>query len=212
MKRFSLYLILAVLACPMSQAFAVSEPGALFLMISPDARSTGMGEAAVALVDGAMATVWNPGALGYVDQRKFTFSYFKHLPSLADDLYYLNFSYVQPIKGIGTIGVSVPYLSLGEQNRTNESGDDLSVFNSFDMAISISYGTQLAKTLSVGVHHQDHTESPVERGDGRRTGERGGDDICRRSRCDVQSSPTLDPGGRRSEPGTADHLHRRGSG
>ncbi|MBI4552373.1 MAG: PorV/PorQ family protein [Candidatus Latescibacteria bacterium] len=150
MKRLTLSLVLALLICPMSRALAVSESGVLFLRISPDARSTGMGETAVAIVDGAMATAWNPGALGYADHKELTFTYFKWLPELADDLYYLYFSYVQPVKGLGTIGISVPYLSLGEQTRTNEIGDELGNFSSFDVAVVLSYGTKIANVLAVG--------------------------------------------------------------
>lgn len=152
MKRLSLYLIFALLALPTSRALAVSEGGALFLLISPDARSTAMGETGVAYAAGAMAPTWNPSALGFLQNREFTGTYFKWLPFLADDLYYLYFSYVHPIPGIGTVGISVPYLSLGEQIRTNEAGDNLGTFNSFDVAAYLSYGTKLANMVAVGAN------------------------------------------------------------
>lgn len=152
MKRLPLYIAFLMLALPTSRAFAVSEAGALFIMISPDARSTAMGETGVAYQEGAMSTTWNPSALGFVQHREFTATYFKWLPFLADDLYYLYFSYVQPVPGIGTVGISVPYLSLGEQIRTNEAGDNLGTFNSFDIAVALSYGTKLANMMAVGAN------------------------------------------------------------
>jgi hypothetical protein len=142
--------MLILLALPVRQALAVSESGALFLLIAPDARSTGMGETGVAFVQGATSAAWNPSALGFTTHREFTGAYFKWLPFLADDLYFLYFSYVHPIPGIGTVGVSVPYLSLGEQVRTNENGDNLGTFNSFDVAVNLSYGVRLTNALAVG--------------------------------------------------------------
>jgi hypothetical protein len=150
MKRLVFILTLAILIMPAGRALAVSEAGALFLLISPDARSTAMGETGVAYVQGAMSVAWNPSALGFTQRPEFTFTYFKWLPSLADDLYYLYFSYVQPIPGIGTVGVSVPYLSLGEQVRTDEQGANLGTFNSFDVAVNLSYGARLGNALAVG--------------------------------------------------------------
>lgn len=150
MKKVFSLLLLALFIMPAGRALAVSEAGGLFLQIAPDARSTAMGETGVAYVQGAMSAAWNPSALGFAEQREFSGTYFKWLPFLADDLYYLYFSYIHPIPGIGTVGISVPYLSLGEQVRTNANGDNLGTFNSFDVAVSLSYGTRLANNLAIG--------------------------------------------------------------
>ena len=150
MKKLSLLLLLAMCIAPADRTLAVSEAGGLFLQIAPDARSTAMGETGVAYVQGAMSAAWNPSALGFAESPEFSGTYFKWLPFLADDLYYLYFSYIHPIPGIGTIGISLPYLSLGEQVRTNANGDNLGTFNSFDVALSLSYGARLAKNLANG--------------------------------------------------------------
>jgi hypothetical protein len=150
MKKLSLLLLLAMCIAPAHRTLAVSEAGGLFLQIAPDARSTAMGETGVAYVQGAMSPAWNPSALGFSESPEFSGTYFKWLPFLADDLYYLYFSYIHPIPGIGTIGISLPYLSLGEQVRTNANGDQLGTFNSFDVALSLSYGARLVKNLAIG--------------------------------------------------------------
>jgi hypothetical protein len=152
MKKISLLILMAMCMVPAGRTLAVSEAGGLFLQIAPDARSTAMGETGVAYVQGAMSSAWNPSALGFAEKPEFAGTYFKWLPFLADDLYYLYFSYIHPIPGIGTVGISMPYLSLGEQVRTNANGDNLGTFNSFDVALSLSYGTKLASNLSIGAN------------------------------------------------------------
>lgn len=152
MKRFTFILALIMLVLPGSRAFAVSESGALFLLIAPDARSSGMGETGVAFVQGASSPAWNPSALGFATHPEFTGAYFKWLPFLADDLFYVYLSYIHPISGVGTFGISVPYLSLGEQTRTNSNGDNLGSFSSYDVAVNLSYGTRLTGALAIGTN------------------------------------------------------------
>jgi long-subunit fatty acid transport protein len=66
-KQIIIALTFAVLLFPIdvfSQAGGASVP---FLRISPDARSSGMGEAGVAVADDANAVYWNPAGLGFLD-------------------------------------------------------------------------------------------------------------------------------------------------
>ena len=151
MKALSYLFIATLLVLPVQQSQAgVGQAGGLFLQIAPDARSTAMGETGVAHARGAQVPAWNPGGLGYLEYSGLSGTYFKWLPYLADDLYYLHFSYVRPVEGIGTFGVSVPYLSLGEQERVNAAGDSQGTFSSSDMAVSLSYGTLLNDRLGIG--------------------------------------------------------------
>ena len=152
MVKISRYLLIAtLLAIPARQAQAgVGQAGGLFLQIAPDARSTAMGETGVAHAHGAQVPAWNPGGLGYLEHSGLSGTYFKWLPYLADDLYYLHFSYVHPVEGIGTFGVSLPYLSLGEQERVNATGDSQGTFRSSDMAVSLSYGALVSDRLGFG--------------------------------------------------------------
>ncbi len=146
-------LMMLLLTVPVHRVQAgVGQAGGLFLQIAPDARSTAMGETGVAHARGALVPAWNPGGLGFLEYRDASATYFKWLPYLADDLYYLHFSYVQPVEGIGTFGVSVPYLSLGEQHRVNAAGDSQGTFNSSDMAVSLSYGARINDRLGVGTN------------------------------------------------------------
>ena len=62
MKRFTL-IPLMVISC-LTPAIG-SEAGAIFLLISPGARASGMGETNVAVADDAYASYWNPAGLGF---------------------------------------------------------------------------------------------------------------------------------------------------
>ncbi len=150
-KTLSYLLIATLLAIPTQRTQAgVGQAGGLFLQIAPDARSTAMGETGVAHARGAQVPAWNPGGLGFIENSGLSGTYFKWLPYLADDLYYLHFSYVRPVEGIGTFGISLPYLSLGEQERISAAGDSQGTFSSSDMAVSLSYGALVNDRLGIG--------------------------------------------------------------
>ena len=73
------------------------------------------------------------------------------LPELASDLYYEYLSYVQHMEGWGTVGVNVTFLSLGQNIRTDEFGQEQGTFDSFETAVGFSYGTRLNPNLSTGL-------------------------------------------------------------
>ena len=73
------------------------------------------------------------------------------LPELADDLYYEFVSFVSPKEGIGTFGGSVTFISYGRFQETNESGQVVGEFDSFDYAVALSYGVSLTNKLKGGI-------------------------------------------------------------
>lgn len=83
--------------------------------------------------------------------KQFTFMHSNYLVQLADDLYYEFFSMVYPTSEWGTFGLGFTFLSFGSQQRTGEYGEDLGQFNSYDMAITLSYGTKLMNNMSAGL-------------------------------------------------------------
>ncbi|MEW5796301.1 MAG: PorV/PorQ family protein [Candidatus Zixiibacteriota bacterium] len=73
------------------------------------------------------------------------------LPELASDLYYEFLSVAGNKEGWGTFGGSITFISYGKFQRTNETGQELGEFESFDIAGAISYGTSLTNKLKGGV-------------------------------------------------------------
>ncbi len=153
MKKLILSLItISTVLFSSSQVYAVSEAAVLFLQISPGARAAGMGEAFVALADDATAVFWNPAGLGFLEGRELTLMHANWLPQFGSDLYYDFAAYRHSVEGLGSFGVNVTYLNLGEQTITDESGPDpLGTFSSYEFAISTTYGTKLNQDWAVGV-------------------------------------------------------------
>lgn len=76
----------------------------------------------------------------------------KWLPELADDLYYEFLSFVTSKEGIGSFGGSITYISYGKFARTLEGSPTVvSEFDSFDIAVTGSYGTSLTQRLKGGL-------------------------------------------------------------
>lgn len=84
-------------------------------------------------------------------KKQITFMHSNYLVALASDIYYEYFSFVLPTKEWGTFGVGVTFLSLGNQQRTNEVGDALGGFYTYEMALTLSYGTKLMDNLYGGI-------------------------------------------------------------
>jgi len=84
-------------------------------------------------------------------RKEITFMHVKWLPTLADDLYYEFFGGVMPVKGWGTMGANITFLSLGTQTRVDEFGNVLGEFGTFELAATLSYGTRLHRTLAAGL-------------------------------------------------------------
>jgi hypothetical protein len=173
-KLTTCVLTLLAMTFAVSNVFAVSEAGVLFLLISPNARAGGMGEAFAGIADDVSAVYWNPAGLAFQEGKQFSSMYSKWLPQFNfSDLYYLFGAYRQSIEGLGTVGVNVTYINLGEQVRTDEIGNEEGTFNSNDFAITLSYGTLLSESFGVGVNvrfirsNLSPEGAGTERGDGR---------------------------------------------
>jgi len=146
-KHLTALLIIALILMTGSQLWAVSEGAVLFLMISPGARAAGMGEAFVALSDDATASFWNPAGLAYAKGNEVTIMHAKWLPQLVTDMAY-DFvggrMYVEALDG--SVGGNITFLNLGENVWTDEGGYEMGRFNSYEMALTLSYGTRIKNT------------------------------------------------------------------
>ncbi|MFC1728887.1 PorV/PorQ family protein [candidate division KSB1 bacterium] len=143
--------IIAAVVLLTGNLFAQGEATAEFLMIAPGARAGGIGEANVALADDAYATYWNPAGLGLLRGKEFSGMHANWLPMFnLGDMFYDFASYTQHVDGIGTFGLSAIYLTLGEQEHRDAQNNLLGTFDSFQLALGASYGTQLSDRLAVG--------------------------------------------------------------
>ncbi len=152
MRRiFFLLALFAVSAILPGSLYAQSEATAEFLMIAPGARAGGMGETGVALANDSYATYWNPAGIGRLKGREFSGMHSSWLPQFnLGDMYYDFASYIHHHESYGTFGINAIFLNLGEQIWTDEDGTELGTFDSYNLALAASYGTELTENLSVG--------------------------------------------------------------
>jgi hypothetical protein len=93
----------------------------------------------------------NKLAIYAAPKKQITFMHSNYLVQLASDIYYEYFSFVLPTNQWGTFGLGVTFLSLGEQQQTNEIGTVMGRFYTYEMALTLSYGTKLMNNLYGGI-------------------------------------------------------------
>ncbi|MBI3538725.1 MAG: PorV/PorQ family protein [Candidatus Eisenbacteria bacterium] len=121
------------------------------LDIQPGARQVAMGAAGVALADDPTGVSWwNPAALGYLGRPSLELTYSQLVPGLATDVTYNYINYLHPVEGWGSFGVGVLFLSYGNIDITNTSGQQLQTYTPVEYSPALYYGTQILPDLAVG--------------------------------------------------------------
>lgn len=145
-----------------SQSYGAAVP---FLIISPDARGSGMGEVGTAIADDVNAVFWNPAGFGFLDSvivdqnydeytpyMQASISASRWLPQFNADLFYVYGAGAMYVPSWnGTVAVNVVFMNLGEFTKTDENGTPRGKFLSNEFAIGFNYGTIIATDLSLGV-------------------------------------------------------------
>ena len=151
MKR-KVFTILLGIMLTVSSAFAITNTGAVWLLIAPGARGEAMGEAQVAIANDAYASYYNPAGLAYMKKNEIGAMYSKWLPNLVNDMYYTFLTGGYHVPNVGTFGGHAIYLNLGEQQWTDEYGTSLGTFISYMTAVSASYATKINENSAIGVN------------------------------------------------------------
>ncbi len=122
-----------------------------FLQIEPDSRAAGMGNANVAIADNAAAVFWNPAGLAFQTGNQASITHANWLPQFNAGLFYDYIVGKFYVDGLGTIAGHITYLNLGEQQQTDEGGNELGTFRSYDFAVGASYGFDITKNFALGI-------------------------------------------------------------
>jgi len=151
MKKLILLLIPMFLLVIRANA-STSQAGAIFLIIYPGARPNGMGAAFTAIADDALASYYNDAGLGFQRRGDFVLMHCNWLPGLYPGMYYefLGVTYPVPAYG-GVLGIHIIYLTTGLTVATDEHGNPIGEWRTFDSSVKLSYGTKLRRSLSVGI-------------------------------------------------------------
>ncbi|HNQ12160.1 MAG TPA: type IX secretion system outer membrane channel protein PorV [Bacteroidia bacterium] len=123
-----------------------------FLIIGPEARAGGMGDAGVASSPDANSIHWNPSKLAFLKKKTgFAISYTPWLRQLVPDI---NLAYVtgyHTLKNEQTVGASLRYFSLGNITFTDDKGNVTGQFNPNEFSFDIAYARKLSENLSGGI-------------------------------------------------------------
>lgn len=123
-----------------------------FLIIAPDSRAGGMGDAGVATSPDANSIHWNPAKFAFVDKEMgFSLSYVPWLRKLVPDI---NLSYLSGYKKIddmSTVSASLLYFSLGDIQFTDAFGNNTTQFRPNEFAFDVSFARKLSKYFSGGI-------------------------------------------------------------
>ncbi len=122
----------------------------VFLMIEPDSRAAGMGNAGVAVADNANAIFWNPAGLADQVGTEIALTHSNWLSELTSDLFFEYLVGKYHIENWGTLGGHITFLNLGEHEHRDELNNPLGTFRSYDLSVGVSYGFKATKHLSLG--------------------------------------------------------------
>jgi hypothetical protein len=158
--KITFLLTLALLASvafvsPARAAFSkVGTTGATFLKIGVG-RSTGMGDAFVAIADDASASYFNPAGLARVSREV----QLNHVDWIAD-VNHDNLAIVLPMTTFGTLAFTVTALTMGDIEQTTIDNPSTRIredegtglfFGASDMAFAVSFARIITDKLSFGV-------------------------------------------------------------
>lgn len=156
---------------------AQGESAVPFLLLAPDSRAGGMGESGSGIADNSSAIFWNPAGIAFLTGSEISFTHSNWLPQLnLDDLFYEYLTYRQYIESLnGSITASITYMNFGEFIRTNDAGNEIGRFKSFDGALTVGYATKIHNDWGLGANlrliHSSLSDKPTseEEGEGKAT-------------------------------------------
>ncbi|MBL4653392.1 MAG: type IX secretion system outer membrane channel protein PorV [Flavobacteriales bacterium] len=123
-----------------------------FLLIAPDSRAGGMGEAGVSTSGDANSIHWNPAKMTFAEKDfGFGLSYSPWLRNLVPDISLMYVSGYKKIDETQAFGASLLYFTLGDIQFTDEQGNDLMQFRPNEYAIDLAYSRILSEKLSGGI-------------------------------------------------------------
>ncbi|NNC83221.1 MAG: type IX secretion system outer membrane channel protein PorV [Flavobacteriales bacterium] len=123
-----------------------------FLIIAPDTRSGGMGEAGVSISPDANSIHWNPAKLAFAESDfEMSLSYSPWLRKLVRDMNLAYLSGYSKIDDNQAIGASLRFFSLGSIQFTDEQGNDIRNFEPTEFAIDGAYAIKLSERFSGGM-------------------------------------------------------------
>jgi hypothetical protein len=145
----------ALLALALPAAALAQPGGAQSTFIDPSIASAGMGRTGVAVFWGDDPNDWsNPSLLGYHRGIRYSYGRTQLVPDLADDVFFTSHRFMIGACGIGLSLAGKPIeglgkfrLDYGESEATDEEGNVIGVFSSFEEVRQFGVGISLFRAL-----------------------------------------------------------------
>ena len=135
-----------------SQERRVITTAVPFLMISADARASGLGEQGVATSPDAFSQHWNPSKYAFLENRSAVgVSYTPYLSKLVSDVFLANLNYYKVISDRSSWSTSFKYFSLGDIDILENPQDVPYLENPNEFTLDASYTLKLNQKFSMGV-------------------------------------------------------------
>ncbi|MDN5201537.1 type IX secretion system outer membrane channel protein PorV [Fulvivirgaceae bacterium BMA10] len=124
-----------------------------FLLISPDARASAMGDVGATTSPDANSSHWNPAKLSFINKDiGFSLSYTPWLNKIVNDM---SISYLSGYKRISktqVVGASIRYFDLGDIQLRDETGEATGQFNPREFEFMGTFSQVLTEKLSIGAN------------------------------------------------------------
>ena len=152
-SRFILLIFLFfTISTTTSQERRVITTAVPFLMISADARASGLGEQGVATSPDAFSQHWNPSKYAFLENRSAVgVSYTPYLSKLVSDVFLANLNYYNVIDERSSWSTSFKYFSLGDIDILQNPQDIPYLENPNEFTLDASYILKLNDNFSLGV-------------------------------------------------------------
>ncbi|AMQ01305.1 membrane protein [Pedobacter cryoconitis] len=122
-----------------------------FLLITPDARVGGMGEAGVAISPDANSGSINPSKLAFLEEKYgFSASYSPWLRSIVSDINLGYLSGFYKLDDRTTLAASMRYFSLGKIQLTDANQQELGTSSPSELAIDATFARRFGDSFSLG--------------------------------------------------------------
>ena len=152
-KKFILFIILlSAFNLYSQQERRVITTAVPFLMISSDARASGIGEQGVATSVDNFSQHWNPSKYVFSENSSgIAFSYTPYLSKLVNDIFLANVSYYNKINERSSWSASLKYFSLGDIDILQNPLDIPIVENPNELTLDASYTLKLSENFAMGI-------------------------------------------------------------
>ena len=151
-KYFLIFVFLLIVKVNFSQDRRVITTAVPFLMISADARASGLGEQGVATTPDAFSQHWNPSK--YVFSNNLSgvgISYTPYLSKLVSDVFLANINYYKVINERSSWSTSFKYFSLGDIDIIQNPQDIPILENPNEFTLDASYSLKLSDYFAMAV-------------------------------------------------------------